>query len=551
MTSLLEGARRLVTRSSDIGARVAGLATAVDAARGRLDDETVDAAKQVVDRAGERLRLSADHTIVALAGATGSGKSSTFNALAGLDLSSVGVRRPTTSWTTACTWGNDPAPEVLEWLGIPPRHQVLRDSMLDARSRGDDLDGLILLDLPDHDSTEVSHHLEADRLVHLADLLVWVLDPQKYADAVIHDRYFKPMAGHKDVMMVVVNHIDEVPAERREGLLADVRRLLTADGLEGIPVLATSARTGEGIPELRRAIAHRVADKAAARQRLAGDVNGAAARLAEASGNAKPPRLTDRDTADLHDAVADAAGVPLVVDAVHRATTVRARRATGWPLTAWLGKLRPDPLKRLHLDLGKGDRDLVVAARSSIPEATQVQKARTESAVRALADDLSGELARPWATSLRRASTSRLGDLNDALDRAVSSTELGVSGTPTWCRVVRVFQWVLLLAALAGAVWLGALAVMGYLQVPQPDTPRFWGLPVPTLMLVGGVVAGLLLALVSRVLIALTARARARRAEANLRAAVREVCDDLVVSPLREELEAYRATTEGLRTARK
>lgn len=551
MTSLLEGARRLVTRSSDIGARVAGLATAVDAARGRLDDETVDAAKQVVDRAGERLRLSADHTIVALAGATGSGKSSTFNALAGLDLSSVGVRRPTTSWTTACTWGNDPAPEVLEWLGIPPRHQVLRDSMLDARSRGDDLDGLILLDLPDHDSTEVSHHLEADRLVHLADLLVWVLDPQKYADAVIHDRYFKPMAGHKDVMMVVVNHIDEVPAERREGLLADVRRLLTADGLEGIPVLATSARTGEGIPELRRAIAHRVADKAAARQRLAGDVTGAAARLAEASGDAKPPRLTDRDTADLHDAVADAAGVPLVVDAVHRATTVRARQATGWPLTAWLGKLRPDPLKRLHLDLGKGDRDLITAARSSIPEATQVQKARTESAVRALADDLSADLARPWATALRRASTSRLGDLNDALDRAVSSTELGVSGTPVWCRLVRVLQWLLLLTAVAGAVWLGALAGMGYLQMPQPDTPRLWGLPVPTLMLLGGVVVGLLLALLSRVLIALTARSRARKVECRLRAAVREVSDELVVAPLRGELEAYRATTEGLHAARK
>jgi GTP-binding protein EngB required for normal cell division len=551
MTSLLEGARRLVTRSSDIGARVAGLATAVDAARGRLDDETVDAAKQVVDRAGERLRLSADHTIVALAGATGSGKSSTFNALAGLDLSSVGVRRPTTSWTTACTWGNDPAPEVLEWLGVPPRHQVLRDSMLDARSRGDDLDGLILLDLPDHDSTEVSHHLEADRLVHLADLLVWVLDPQKYADAVIHDRYFKPMAGHKDVMMVVVNHIDEVPAERREGLLADVRRLLTADGLEGVPVLATSARTGEGIPELRRAIAHRVADKAAARQRLAGDVTGAAARLAEASGDAKPPRLTDRDTADLHDAVADAAGVPLVVDAVHRATTVRARQATGWPLTAWLGKLRPDPLKRLHLDLGKGDRDLITAARSSIPEATQVQKARTESAVRALAHDLSADLARPWATALRRASTSRLGDLNDALDRAVSSTELGVSGTPVWCRLVRVLQWLLLLTAVAGAVWLGALAGMGYLQMPQPDTPRLWGLPVPTLMLLGGVVVGLLLALLSRVLIALTARSRARKVEGRLRAAVREVSDELVVAPLRGELEAYRATTEGLHAARK
>ena len=36
---------------------------------------------------------------------------------------------------------------------------------------------------------EVLHHLEVDRLVDMADLLVWILDPQEYADAAIHDRY--------------------------------------------------------------------------------------------------------------------------------------------------------------------------------------------------------------------------------------------------------------------------------------------------------------------------------------------------------------------------
>ena len=105
MTSLLEGARRLVTRSPDIGARLQGLDAAVTAARGRLDDALVDEAAAVAERATGRLKLSADHTVVALAGATGSGKSSTFNALSGLELAAVGVRRPTTSWATACVWG--------------------------------------------------------------------------------------------------------------------------------------------------------------------------------------------------------------------------------------------------------------------------------------------------------------------------------------------------------------------------------------------------------------------------------------------------------------
>ncbi len=89
----------------------------------------------------------------------------------------------------------------------------------------------MLLDLPDHDSTEVSHHLEVDRLIGMTDLMIWVLDPQKYADAAVHDRFLRPMATHKDVMLVVVNHIDEVPEDRRPSMLDDVRRLLEVDGL--------------------------------------------------------------------------------------------------------------------------------------------------------------------------------------------------------------------------------------------------------------------------------------------------------------------------------
>src|SRR6476469_4414768 len=144
MTSLLEGAKKLVTRSSDVGARVDGLERAAAGARGRVDDAVVDDAAAVAARAAGRLKLSADHTVVALAGATGSGKSSTFNALSGLELSAVGVRRPTTSWATACIWGEEGATDLLDWLGIPPRHQVVRNSMLDTAGETTALHGLVL-----------------------------------------------------------------------------------------------------------------------------------------------------------------------------------------------------------------------------------------------------------------------------------------------------------------------------------------------------------------------------------------------------------------------
>ena len=51
------------------------------------------------------------------------------------------------------------------------------------------LRGLVLLDLPDFDSVEARHRLEVDRLLRLVDLVVWVLDPQKYADRVVHQQY--------------------------------------------------------------------------------------------------------------------------------------------------------------------------------------------------------------------------------------------------------------------------------------------------------------------------------------------------------------------------
>ena len=551
MTSLLSGARKMVTRGTDLGARIEGLDTATTAARGRLDDALVDEARATVDRASGRLRLSAEHTVVALAGATGSGKSSTFNALTGLELSAVGVRRPTTSWTTACVWGRDGADELLEWLGIPARHQVTRDSMLDGDRRrgGEGLDGVVLLDLPDHDSTEVSHHLEVDRLVDLADLLVWVLDPQKYADAAIHDRYLAPLASHQDVMLVVLNHIDTVPEARRQGMVDDVRRLLALDGLPDVQVVAVSARHSIGIEALRSEIARRVSAKKVTRQRIEADLRAVAGRLDAASGSARTRALSDERVAALDDAFAEAAGVPTVVDAVERSTRMRAGRATGWPVTSWLSRLRPDPLKRLHLDLGAAGKQLSGRSRTSLPQTGQIERARVDTEVRALADDVSAGLAKPWVDAVRRASMSRLPDLGDRLDGALASTDLGVERIPVWAGAVRLVQWLLITAALLGAAWLGALAVMGYLQVPQPATPRVWELPLPSLLLLGGVVVGVLLGLVCKLLVSLTARRRARAADRRLRAAVVAVSHELVVAPVEAELAAYTTVHNGLAKA--
>ncbi|WP_148615877.1 GTPase [Nocardioides rubriscoriae] len=555
MTSLLEGARKLVTRGTELGARIDALEAAASAARGRVDGAVVDEAETIASRAAGRLRLSADHTVVAIAGATGSGKSSTFNALTGLELSSTGVRRPTTSWATACVWGKAGAEELLDWLGIPARHRTMRDSLLDSSrdstpaGRADrELDGVVLMDLPDHDSTEVSHHLEVDRLVVLADLLVWVLDPQKYADAAIHDRYLAPLASHAGVMVVVLNHIDTVPEDRRQAMVDDVRRLLDLDGLASVPVFAVSARAGIGVDDLRAEIASRVAAKKLTRQRIEADLRAAAGALDEAGGTGDPRQLSSARVDQLEEAFADAAGVPVVVDAVERSTRLRAGRATTWPVVSWVSRLKSDPLKKLHLDLGSSGEALSGGRRPRLPETTPVQRARIDTEVRALADDASAGLGPSWVAAVRRASTSRLTEVGDRLDRAMASTDLGVDQLPVWAGLVRVLQWALILVALAGGVWTALLVVGGNLA---DEAPQVAGMPLPLLMLVGGVALGVLLALVCRVLVAGTARTRAAAAERRLRGAVHDVAAELVVAPVAAELAAYATVRSNVATVLK
>jgi hypothetical protein len=58
-----------------------------------------------------------------------------------------------------------------------------------------------------------------------------------------------------------------------------------------------------------------------------------------------------------------------------------------------------------------------------------------------------------------------------------------------------------------------------------------------------------LLALVSRVLVGIGARARARSAEKRLRTAIAAVTEKMILQPVDVELDAYRKAREGLQRA--
>jgi hypothetical protein len=528
----LKARRRGDGHGPTLDERLEALADAVALGEDVVDDGAVAVARALVARAGERLGHGLEHTVVALAGATGSGKSSLFNAVAGADLSTVGARRPTTSRTSAATWGPDATP-LLDWLQVDRRHTV---------SGGAALDGLVLLDLPDHDSTAAEHRREVDRVVALADVVVWVLDPQKYADRAVHEGYLRPLAGHAGVLLVTLHQADRLAPEALEACRLDLRRLLAEDGLPDVPVLATSVRSEGGTSALVAALAERVAARRSAVQRLEADVAAAANALGrdcagtDARAGSSSSAVGDRTRAALGQALAGAAGVDAVTDAVARSHVGRAVAATGWPVTRWVRRLRPDPLRRLHLGKGEG-----TSGRTSLPTASPVATARLDNAVRELTTASGDALPLAWADALQREVDERHDRLADRLDAAVAGTDLGVARAPAWWRLVGVLQSVLLVVAVVGGVWLAGLAALAYLQLHLPEPPDAGPFPLPTVLLLGGLAAGILLAALARPLAGIGARRRARVARRRLTAAVQQVAEQELVGPVEGVLERNAA----------
>ncbi|MEO7260055.1 MAG: GTPase [Jatrophihabitantaceae bacterium] len=552
-------------RGPELGDRLEALSRAVELGERRCDPGLLAPARALLGRAAARRRLAPERTVVALAGGTGSGKSSLFNALAGEVLAPTGVRRPTTSRSRAAIWpaagaqsgaaaGPVPAADdvsgLLDWLEVRDRHFVTGDSAGSGRlelTKLPELAGLVLVDLPDFDSTAAAHRLEAERMTEVVDLLVWVLDPQKYADAAVHQRYLRPLGAHRDVMMVVLNQADRLDDDALDRCRRHLAQLLADDGLAGVPVLTTSATRGDGLPRLRASLAERVTSSQAAVARLHADTDAAVTALDPLCARAPGQRGADRDTArgeeTLVRALGVAAGAGPVADAAGRSYRMRATASVGWPLTRWLSRLRPDPLRRLHLDSAS-------SGVTSRPAATGAQRALVSNALRELVNDRTRGLAPAWQASATTVVEVRQNELPGELDQAVRAARLSHADRPTWWAMVRAVHWVFLLAAVTGLVWLAVLAVFAYLQLPGPSL-HLGRAPVPTLLLIGGLAMGLLTSLLVRPFVAAGAARRRARARRSLESGVREVARHSVLAPLAAELEAASAFCKALAAARR
>ncbi|MFF2506106.1 GTPase [Streptomyces sp. NPDC058067] len=530
---------------SDVGAAHdadAALQTRLDAlrelvglSRTRVDAEVLAEAGHVLDEAAARRRLSDRHTVVAVAGATGSGKSTLFNALAGVPLSETGLRRPTTSAPIACSW-TDGAAGLLDRLGIPGRlrRRPLQGQPGQPGQYADaPLKGLVLVDLPDHDSAAVEHREQVDRILALVDAVIWVVDPEKYADAMLHERYLRPLAGHAEVTFVVLNQVDRLPGEAADLVLDDLRRLLDEDGIAlgehgepGATVLALSALTGEGVGELRESLDQFTREQGAASRRIAADIDAAALRLRPVYATGRRSGLSEDAREEFTDRLADAVGAEAAGQAAERAWRRNANKACGTPwlrLWRWYEARRAPSITFTTLKPAPADE-----------EATARQ--RVEHAVRVVGERASAGLPGPWGQAVREAATRGAAGLPEALDELAltAGTPAGRLPRPGWWPVAVLAQVSMTLLQVVGGLWLLGQIVV----VLAPN------LGVPVLLMLAGIVGGPCVEWSCRMAAKGPARRYGLEAERRLREAAAGCGRARVLDPVAAELLRYREVRE-------
>ena len=610
----LENAERNTDRNTERGATlavatspfarsVASLKDAISYGEGRVPETVLLDAAETLERLSQRRELSTEHTVIGFFGATGSGKSTLFNAIAGQNIALSAPTRPTTSTVQAAIWEAEGSEELLDWLGIDKRVYPQTQALATEGEATEDngagggaaapnavtepapglfnrirraiggrgemrtrTGGLILLDMPDFDSVTTTNRDLAARMMRYVDVLVWVVDPQKYADAVIHRDFMVPLAASGAQALCVLNQADKLAPAEVPAVLASLTRLLQAEGTEAhllAAPIAVSARTGEGVDVLRDLLAQVAAAKSLSLQRTDAQLHATASQLRTYAGG-EGTVLAGAYALEAEQKLVQACYTSSHAEQVLEAATASYRRTagqrTGWILTRWMSRLKADPLRRLHLGqqdetkstskaeksagmLGSESENAPELVASSLPPLSAAQKAGMANAVRQYSKQMAARIDEPWKRSMKEAALSREAELPELLERDMMRIDYGLGRTRAPWVIFNALQWIALLSALVGVGWLTLISGMAYLQIQLPPAPTPEGSPVPlpTLLLLLGVLLGIASAGVGRLLTAMGSRYYARKLRGRLQTGVEKAVQSCVVAPV--QLEAKRLTS--------
>ena len=248
---------------------VAELADAVDLALGRaagiIDEGVLEDLGPRARALRARRGFLGESLVMAVAGGTGSGKSSLVNAIAGAPVSSVSHLRPHTD-------------EPLAWIpekAEPGLLKLVADLGITRRIEHDVLPGIALVDLPDLDSIAEWHRRTVEEILPEVDGVVWLFDPEKYSDRVLHDEFLRPLSPYRDQFLFVLNKVDRLPESEIRTVVRDLERRLVDDGFPDPTVYPTAASPESGQPSgvdrLVRHLRHDVDGKRLATAKLITD----------------------------------------------------------------------------------------------------------------------------------------------------------------------------------------------------------------------------------------------------------------------------------------
>lgn len=543
-------------------------------------------------------------TVIAVAGPSGTGKSTVVNTLARRNsLVPTGMHRPTTTELVAYVDAEVTAAPFLELSGIPrsvsvefctTRSNPLRDSLgmvgegHQVRSALTQCGHPIVVEVPD---TLLVPELTsaASQVLETADLILWTTDSQKYADAVFHSR-ISAFPRHPNSYFVLT-HTEGLTESQlqtlNQELAAIAERIGVSPEILQISLYDESslARFRETVAELSHAPEARWRGEQAAihhaatrlGQNLELDMTGeSSTQPVQASSVASPPSPAETK---LVDQVTQVSGL----SAVQANFSKQYLRAGGfwtlWPVLNWLAGIKP--LAHVNQDNSAtpgepeadkpvgpsadpspeqtADESATPAVADSTPDLPsvapqadslnrffpRVNVAGITSAARTYAATASAHRPSKWVDFAQLKAVELSGNLVSALNLALESWKFPARPARTWWRIWRLGHWFWLAALVVGLLWslVAGVAFLG----GAGTSAAVWmvgPVPFPLLVLVAAVAGTLVWSLVGTKILHCGARNYGRECADKFRSLIQEVTRQGFLVKMNQNLDLYPQLSE-------
>lgn len=545
-------------------------------------------------------------TVIAVAGPSGTGKSTVVNTLARRNsLVPTGMHRPTTTELVAYVDAEVTAALFLELSGIPrsvsvefctTRSNPLRDSLgmvgegHQVRSALTQCGHPIVVEVPD---TLLVPELTsaASQVLETADLILWTTDSQKYADAAFHSR-ISAFPRHPNSYFVLT-HTEGLTESQlqtlNQELAAIAERIGVSPEILQISLYDESslARFRETVAELshapearwrgQQAAIHHAATKLG--QDLELDVTGEfSTQPVQAPSVASPPSPAETK---LVDQVTQVSGL----SAVQANFSKQYLRAGGfwtlWPVLNWLAGIKP--LAHVNQDNSTtpgepeadkpvgpsadpspeqtADESATPAVADSTPDPDlpsvapqadslnrffpRVNVAGITSAARTYAATASAHRPSKWVDFAQLKAVELSGNLVSALNLALESWKFPARPARTWWRIWRLGHWFWLAALVVGLLWslVAGVAFLG----GAGTSAAVWmvgPVPFPLLVLVAAVAGTLVWSLVGTKILHCGARNYGRECADKFRSLIQEVTRQGFLVKMNQNLDLYPQLSE-------